>query len=419
MVLNLNIQQSEDAELFERFSSTDQKSAVYEGKDKYIVFARIPATSWYLVFHLPYSEVNRPLHKLTLIFVFGILVALLVLGITTRLISQFISQPILYLANGAGRIAEGQYETQVQVNSRDEVGYLTQCFNNMVKGLKERDFIKSTFGKYVTPQVMNEILAGKVELGGEKRTATILFSDIRDFTGFAEQTDPRTIVPLLNDYFTLMDAAVTKYHGSINKYLGDGFLALFGAPLALESAPMCAVQAAMDMRQSLETFNLRNNMAFRIGIGIHTGVAVVGNIGSESRMEYTVIGDSVNVSSRIESLCKVYGQDILISEDAAMYLPESYKQQIIDRVQVRGKQDTICMIVLHLVEESGASMVAFVRSSNEIMDHYFAGRFQEAIDMIKVLRKEQRESIHMQIIRSRCETFLKDPPADWEGVLPI
>jgi len=220
---------------------------------------------------------------------------------------------------GAFRKLEHQEYVRVPVRrTRDELEWLASGFNQMVDGLIERDRLRTTFGKYMTESVLTHLLSGRVALGGETLTVTILFTDIRSFTSISEKMDAQALVGLLNEYFTEMVAIVMKHDGVVDKYIGDAIMAVFGAPVPREHDAINAVRAAVEMRSALARLNERlaerGLPPIRTGIGLHTGEVVAGNIGSEARMEYTVIGDAVNLASRLESATKDLGVDVLISQ---------------------------------------------------------------------------------------------------------
>ncbi len=403
------------------------RSVIFDSADDFILVSRIEAPNWYLFFHLPKSQVNEPLRFLALVFGLGILGALLILAFTVNYISKGIARPILALAEGARHIAEGDYERRLEVPSRDEVGYLTKSFNDMAEGLEEREFIRSTFGRYVSEDVMKDILNGNLELGGQIRQVTILFSDIREFTRISESMEAQELVGLLNKYFTRMDRAITGAGGSINKYLGDGILAMFGAPSRLGNSALAAVNAAVEMmRVELPGLNRERELRLAVGIGIHTGDAVVGNIGSEHRTEYTTIGDTVNTASRIESLTKRYGQALLISQATAEELPsDQWVLRTVDRVRAVGKTIPITLYSPWGGDYIHAERRAHIAAVNEVMELYFASDFAAAIaaidaldtiDTIDALSKPDR---HMEVIRQRCTRFVASPPVDWDGVFTL
>jgi len=403
-----------DAALFARYrGGTDRGVALYR-QDDYVSLSNVAETDWTVILHVPRSAVTGPLRNLALVFIAGIGVSLLVLAATVTFISSRIVRPLLRLVDGARDVAEGAYDRKVPVESRDEVGYLSQSFNDMAAGLKDREFIKSVFGRYVSPEVMREILDGKIALGGEAKVLTIMFSDIRGFTAMSERMEPHALVRVLNQYFTAMDAVITEHHGSINKYLGDGILAMFGAPISLDNSARAATDAARAMQRQLAAFNEQHGTDLHIGIGVHTGEAVVGNIGSEQRTEYTAIGDAVNLASRIESLSPRYGQSILISEDSAAHLGDDYLMRIIDRVRVKGREGPITLIApLHRpdVSETEAERVA---RANAVMQEYLRGEFQAALDHLESLAGQLDP--HLQLIAERCRECLAHRPAAWDGV---
>jgi len=236
----------------------------------------------------------------------------------TVIVVTFMVSPINVLVDIARKIGKGDLEQKVEMKRKDELGELGNTFNEMIKGLKDRDFIKDTFGRYVSKQVAEAILNGRLELGGERKRATVLISDIRNFTAISEKFPPEEVVDFLNEYFSEMVSVVTKYEGTLDKFIGDALLAVFGAPITHPDDAKRAVFAALEMQEKLKEFNKKRvkkgKNEIRIGVAVHTGNLVAGNIGSEVRMEYTVIGDTVNLTSRLEPLNKQFGTQILISE---------------------------------------------------------------------------------------------------------
>jgi adenylate cyclase len=199
------------------------------------------------------------------------------------------------------------------VQRRDRA--VTEGFNSMVQGLKEREFLRETFGKYVSQEIRDEILAGRVALEGQLREATILFADLRDFTPWVEASDPREVVRDLNAYFTEMETAIRNHGGLVLQYIGDEIEAVFGAPVNQPRHPEHAVRAAQEMRARLAAWNAtrqRGRPPLRNGIGVHTGVVLAG-IGSADRLSYALVGDPVNVASRIQGLTKELATDVLVS----------------------------------------------------------------------------------------------------------
>jgi adenylate cyclase len=231
------------------------------------------------------------------------------------------------------------------VRTGDELEDLARGFNRMVDGLKERDKLRTTFGKYMTQTVMEHLLSGKVQLGGESLEVTILFTDIRSFTSISEKMHPQQLVALLNEYFTEMVGIVMQEDGVVDKYIGDAIMAVFGAPVPKPGDAVHAVRAAVRMRRALVTLNqrlvARGLPPLRTGIGIHTGEVVAGNIGSEKRMEYTVIGDAVNLASRLESSTKELGVNVLVSEDTYERTKHEIDVRPVREITVKGRKQPV------------------------------------------------------------------------------
>lgn len=247
---------------------------------------------------------------------FGVVIAVvLVLGLT---LAERITRPLRALVDASRSVAAGDLTASVPPTTEDETGELTMTFNEMVSGLRERERVRETFGKYMTREVTDYLLTHEVKLGGELREVTVMLSDIRSFTSLSESMAPEEVVTMLNNYFAGQVGAVLRYRGRVDKFMGDAILAVFGAPIPLGDHALRAVLACLQMRAALAEFNrlwtADGGHPIRIGIGVNTGPVVVGNIGSTERMEYTIIGDAVNITQRIEDLTKEFATDILITE---------------------------------------------------------------------------------------------------------
>jgi adenylate cyclase len=219
-------------------------------------------------------------------------------------------------------------------------------FNEMSDGLAERDRVRDLLGKVISPQVAAELLRRGVTLGGEEREVTVLFSDLRNFTGMCEALPPQEMLAILNHYFTRMAAVVERRGGVVDKYVGDALMALFGAPLCNSDDADHALKAALDMVAAVDDLNrewrARGVAAIGVGIGINTDVVVAGNMGSEKRLNYTVIGDGVNLASRLEGLTKTpeYEARIIVSASTLARAKDRYRTRRLGEVAVRGKQST-------------------------------------------------------------------------------
>ncbi len=227
----------------------------------------------------------------------------LVVGV---LLARQITRPVSALTGGVARVAAGDLSETLPVRSTDEVGRLTEAFNAMLEGLRQRDYIRDTFGRYVSPEVAQTLLESPdaLRLGGEKREVTILMSDLRGYTRFAEQGDPQHVTEVLNEYLARMTEIITAHGGTINEFIGDAIFAVFGAPVAHPDHADRAAAAALAMQRAMAEVNAANAARalprFEMGIGVNTGEAVVGSIGSVQRAKYAVVGNAVNVAARVE-----------------------------------------------------------------------------------------------------------------------
>ena len=295
-------------------------------------------------------QINNGLEIHSGVIVVSVLLMVIAFVITLSL-SRLILNPLKSLTEASKRIQKGDYKSRVGIVTSDELGELADSFNDMADSLAEKEFMRDTFGKVVDPEVRDYLMsgAGKASLGqtlgGENREVTVLFCDIRSFTAMSEKMAAAEVVSLLNRYFTALGKCITSHHGIINKYIGDAIMAIFGAPVVSQNSAKDAFEAALDMRKALQNINKefeRDGLPqLRFGIGIHTGPVFAGTIGAENRMEYTVIGDTVNTASRLESLCKTYSKDLLLSEAAAEKLAGIDELTFVADAEIRGKTEAM------------------------------------------------------------------------------
>jgi adenylate cyclase len=256
------------------------------------------------------------------------------------LVQNSIRNPIEEILSIVEKVKNGDFTQRIKVLSNDEIGMLGDASNAMAAGLAEREQIRDTFGKYVTPQIRDQILSGRIPLHGERQIATLLFSDLRNFTSYVEANDPEEVIKSMREYFTAMQSAIRSYDGLVLQYVGDEIEAVFGVPLKVGDHADRAVHAALDMRKNLEKLNERRALLgkppFRHGIGIHTGPVLAGNTGSEDRLSYALIGDTVNLASRIEGLTKAVQWDILISHETTSHLSSAFEWEKENPQNVKG-----------------------------------------------------------------------------------
>jgi adenylate cyclase len=275
--------------------------------------------------------------------------------------SKTISSPLKSLSAAAEKIRDGQYEVNLSAKGGDEIGLLTESFVEMSRGLAERERLKDTFGRFINKEIAEQAMKGELKLGGETKRVSIFFSDIRDFTSISEKFQPRDVVELLNQYLTRMVDCVNKTDGVVDKFIGDAIMGVWGAPVSSGSPARDAlncVRAALLMRKRLVEYNKSRGGVrrpiIRMGCGINTGDVVAGQIGSSQRMEYTVIGDAVNLASRTESLNKPLHTDILITENTWKLIEKYIIAEEMPPVTVKGKEKPVRLFaVINLRAKKG------------------------------------------------------------------
>ncbi len=292
---------------------------------------------------------TRELEKLLLI-VLG--VALVAATLMAGGLARSISRPLQQLAAHTKLVAAGDYTQSITLPREDELGQLATAFNHMTAGLAERDRVRNLLGMVVSPEIATQLLQSDLKLGGEEREVTILFCDLRDFTSFSEKMAPTEVLALLNRYLDRMSSIIEQHGGVIDKFMGDAIMALFGAPVALPDAAQRAVNAAREMARALVSLNAElhaeGKPALAFGIGINTARVVAGNMGSKTRLNYTVIGDGVNLASRLEGLTKepAYATPIIVSEATLVAINPRPAARELGEVKVKGKSDAVKIFAL-------------------------------------------------------------------------
>jgi adenylate cyclase len=252
-------------------------------------------------------------------------------------------KPIEILATIIKVVARGNFSVSARrlIKSKDEVGDLAVAFDKMTEGLKERDKVKTLFSKFHGSTIAEDLMNKKIGIGGSNKEVTVFFSDIRGFTNFSESRTPEEVVEMLNEYFGIMVRIIQQNHGIVDKFIGDAIMAVWGAPKGSGRDPFNTVKACLEMRKGLEELNrkriAKGTPPIMIGMGVHTGRAISGTIGSDERMEYTVIGDAVNMASRIESSTKAFGVDLLVSESTAHLIEGEFALDLAGSAEVKGK----------------------------------------------------------------------------------
>ena len=352
-----------------------------------------------------------------LTFFKGIAAGLFVLGVLAAYIS---GSQLLFLHRGIPLSIV--YQTLSILSAFFAVG----IFHYMTE-VREKHRIRSAFNLYLEPSVARLVSEdpSRLRLHGEKKDLTVLFSDLRDFTTASEALDPESLVEFMNEYFGTMTEEIFKHDGLVDKYIGDAIMALWGAPVTIPDHAVKACQAALDMSGRLEALqdmwrqigSAAHDGAdhpppphLRIGVGINTGPMVVGNIGSQRRFNYTVMGDAVNLASRLEACNKVYGTRILIGENTRAAIGDEYLVREIDAVRVKGKRLPVRVFELLVNRADAAPLVPFVAAFEDALRAYHEQDWPLALFRFEAFVDEYPDDIPGRIYVERCRLLIKDPP---------
>ena len=288
---------------------------------------------------------------------------------------------------------------------------------------RERERIRKTFESYVAPAVVQEMLKHpeQLRLGGERREISVLFTDIRGFTTMSENLDPEALVKLLHDFLNPMSNIIINQGGTIDKYMGDAIMALFGAPLVQADHPRLACRAGLEMVASLEALNRtwaeQGRPPLKVGVGVNTGPVAVGNMGSDRLFDYTAIGDNVNLASRLEGLNKYYGTSILISDTTAQALKNSFLLRDIDFVKVKGKAQAARIYELLGEGEPNPELARFLELYHRALALYRGRHWHESMDAFALALEGHPGDATCQRYLTLAQKHHETPPADdWEAV---
>lgn len=286
---------------------------------------------------------------------------------------------------------------------------------------KQKRMLRQAFSRYVAPEVVARIAAREGDIfAGEEREVSVLFTDVRGFTSLSEKLAPQQVVTLLNRYFTPMTACVRDSGGTLDKFIGDAIMAFWNAPLDVPDHARRAVTAAVRMQHLLRELNPALEKEFgvrlRIGAGLHCGPVYVGNMGSEDLLDYTCIGDTVNLASRLEGICAKYGAEVVVSGDMAARCDAAFYFRALDSIRVKGKSRPVSIFSVHEPEEARRREAEFATTA-EALRLYAQGDFAEAGRLFDGLRESSREStVFYEVYSSRCAALCANPPEVWDGI---
>jgi class 3 adenylate cyclase/HAMP domain-containing protein len=412
------------------------------GSERVVQVAPFEAFGWYILVteqrEAFYQTINQMYLQTGIILSVSSVLAMALLLVFSYLLTQPLKNVV-----GAMReiISTSDLSKRVEILYKDETGELGHTFNLMTSELdKANDLVKgyalqavvaqhkeqkirTMFQKYVPKAVIDQFFASPEQmLKGEDRILALLFSDIRGFTTISEQLRPDEVVESLNAYFSLMVDIIMRNHGVVDKYMGDAIMAIYGAPERTRYEASEAVQSAFEMLEALQDFNKwqseKGRPGFRIGIGINYGVVTVGNIGSEKKMDYTVIGDMVNIGSRLEGLTKVYDQPLVISESVAKKIQDQFPCRMIDRVIVKGKTAGIGIYTSR--KELNPEDQHAWQLHEEATRLFYERSFEDAARLFQKVQEllPGDRSSAMYLERSKTN-IASPPPPDWTGAMSM
>lgn len=302
-------------------------------------------------------------------------------------------------------------------------GYFGSTVYEFFAERRRNMMIKGMFGQYVSRNLVNELIENpdKLKLGGESKELTILFCDLAGFTSFSEGKKPEEVVSYINEFLDEMSEIILKYNGTLDKYLGDSIMAFWGAPIPIKEHAYLACKAALEMNERLKTLNKKwesKDNILRMRVGINSGIVVVGNIGGKKRFDYTVMGDNVNLASRLEGANKIFGSSLMISEPTYKLVKERFVARELDTIRVKGKTKPT-----KVYELLGNYDDEKIRVRNKEFLDYFTGlteykkaNFEDALQLFKNCYEKLKDNVSLAYIE-RCEEFINNPPPpDWDAV---
>lgn len=288
------------------------------------------------------DELNTNIIKIVGYFLSGTLFLIFLFSMSLTYPLEKLTQLIELVSKGNFNVKAAQ---QVNTFLKDEVGELAVAFDHMTEGLKERDKVKNLFNKFHGSSITEDLMKRDVSIGGQSKEVIVFFSDIRGFTAFSEKKKPEEVVAMLNEYFAVMVKIINSHGGIVDKFIGDAIMAVWGVPQSTNKDAHNAVKACLEMRKALAELNekrmSRGESPIQIGMGLHSGTAISGTIGSEERMEYTIIGNTVNTGSRIESSTKAFGSDLLVSDTVLEKIGDSFLSEFAGAAEVKGRSEPL------------------------------------------------------------------------------
>jgi class 3 adenylate cyclase/HAMP domain-containing protein len=365
---------------------------------------------------IPFKEIQKNILMTGLsVLLVGILFSIL--------FARRIAMPLRSLLEGTKGVIDDNYDFEIKHTSSDEVGELSKAFNHMLKGLREKKYIQDTFGKYVHPSIVENILSNpdNIQPGGSRSYQSVLFCDVANFTSFSETMAPESLIQLLNEYLGAMTEEISNTHGILDKYIGDAIMAFWGPPFTPGNHSLLACQAALNMQKQLNILRplwlSKGLPEIRMRVGVATGHMIVGNIGSEKNLEYTCIGDTVNYSSRLEGINKMYGTDIIIDVFTKKNVEHDLLLRELDTIQVKGRaQGAQIFEVMAESKKASPEQIRIKSDYESALALYRNGDFVPAEEAFASLFNTSND-IPSKNMSERCREYIASPPENWLGIV--
>ncbi|MBF0351916.1 MAG: adenylate/guanylate cyclase domain-containing protein [SAR324 cluster bacterium] len=387
-----------------------------------VPFPKSFTSKWQIFVILPEDDLLGSVNELLIQALFIALVIFAFSFMAVYFMANVITRPIRKLSTATTQIKHLELDNiDLEESAIREIDEMNNALSSTAQGLQ-------SFAKYVPRALVRELiqLGKEAQLGGDQETLTIFFSDIAGFTNISEGMDPQALVFHLSEYLEQLSNIIMEEQGTIDKYIGDAIMAFWGAPMKQENAPYLACRAALRCQKRLtelkEKWRKENKPFLETRIGLHTGLAIVGNFGSQDRMNYTIIGDSVNLASRLEGINKHYGTHIVISEDTWRQVSAQFHCRLLDIVAVKGK--TAGVKIYELIAEKSSELPAQILESNQLFEQalqsYLNKDWDSAINLFTKAQEKNPEDHAVQLFLNRSQDFREHPeklPENWDGTM--
>ena len=409
---------------FTIYQKTHKSPFIYSINNKQYVcsyekIANMPTEHpWFVSIITPIDDITAPLRKSVFIALIFISIVVIIGIILASIFSTSISRPVKLLAQEANLICQLRLaEVKERFSRIVEIAEMNASFIQMKNAL-------GSFQRYMPIALVKKLVASNkmAVVGGETKELTLIFTDIKNFTQLSERINPQDLMQYLSRYFQAITKVILEINGTVDKYIGDGLMAFWGAPVDDPEHALHACQAVLQMQVALqqlnEEFRRENKPVVATRIGISTGEAVVGNVGSDECLNYTSLGDPVNLASRLEGLNKIYGTWMIVSEFTYNKVKDNFKFRLLDKVAVKGKQRGV--YIYELLGDVAVTPDLKLKQYNQeffgAFSHYEAGDWQMAINLFNNLDKKYPEDLLIKIFIKRCLVFSVNPPTNWDGV---